>query len=79
MIVGFSLYLFLSLSLSQVRGAFTERKDQHTSWWLDALYHIEQNKDSSSALIQKIEESLSRNLNKKSRTSAWLVMVQLWF
>ncbi|KAI3458420.1 hypothetical protein Pfo_015083 [Paulownia fortunei] len=54
----------------QVCDSFIERKKQHTTWWLDALHHIEQNKDSSNALIQKIGEALSGNLNKKSRISA---------
>lgn len=49
----------------------------HTTWWLDALHHIEQNKDLSSLLIQKIGEALSGNSNKKSRIPAWLVMVSL--
>ncbi|KAL7107476.1 hypothetical protein ACP275_06G057200 [Erythranthe tilingii] len=57
-------------SYEQVCGAFTERKNQDTTWWLDALYHIEQNQDSSSSLIQKIGKALSGNLNKKSRISA---------
>lgn len=57
-------------SYEQVCEAFTKRKHMHTTWWLDALHHIEQNKDLSSLLIQKIGEALSGNLNKKSRIPA---------
>ncbi|KAG8380997.1 hypothetical protein BUALT_Bualt06G0075000 [Buddleja alternifolia] len=58
-------------SYEQVCDGFMKRKNQHTTWWLQALDHIEQNKDSSSVLIQKIGEALSGNLNKRSRISAW--------
>ncbi|GFP89386.1 E3 ubiquitin-protein ligase shprh [Phtheirospermum japonicum] len=54
----------------QIHDAFFERKNQHTTWWLDALHHIEQNEDSSNTLLQKIGESLSGNLNKRSRIPA---------
>ncbi|CAA0813112.1 Unknown protein [Striga hermonthica] len=51
----------------QVHDYLTERENQRATWWLDALHHIEQDKDSSNALIQKIGESLSSNLDKRSR------------
>ncbi|PIN24826.1 DEAD box-containing helicase-like transcription factor/DNA repair protein [Handroanthus impetiginosus] len=57
-------------SYEQVCDAFLKRKNQHTTWWLEALHQIEQNKDSSDVLIQKIGEALSGNLNKKSRIPA---------
>ncbi|KAL0298265.1 UNVERIFIED_CONTAM: E3 ubiquitin-protein ligase SHPRH [Sesamum radiatum] len=57
-------------SYEQVCDAFIKRKNLHTTWWLDALHFIEQNKDSSSVLIQKLGEALSGNLNKKSRIPA---------
>ncbi|KAG6402018.1 hypothetical protein SASPL_138887 [Salvia splendens] len=57
-------------SYEQVYEAFKKRKHQHATWWLDALHHIEQNKDLSSMLTQKIGEALSGNLNKKSRIPA---------
>ncbi|KAL2227323.1 UNVERIFIED_CONTAM: E3 ubiquitin-protein ligase SHPRH [Sesamum indicum] len=53
-----------------VCDAFIKRKNLHTTWWLDALHYIEQNKDSSSVLIQKLGEALSGNWNKKSRIPA---------
>ncbi|CAK9136717.1 unnamed protein product [Ilex paraguariensis] len=52
----------------QVCSAFSDRKNQHTTWWLETLHHIEQNKNSSSELIRKIEEAVSGTLNT-SRTS----------
>ncbi|XP_052201128.1 uncharacterized protein LOC127807364 isoform X2 [Diospyros lotus] len=51
----------------QVCKAFDDRKNQDI-WWLEALHHIEQNKDSSSELIRKIGEAISSKLNV-SRTS----------
>ncbi|XP_059666858.1 uncharacterized protein LOC132312497 isoform X2 [Cornus florida] len=55
-------------SHEQVSNALTERKNQHTAWWFETLHDIEQNKDSSSELIRKIEEAVSGTLNI-SRTS----------
>ncbi|GER46593.1 SNF2 domain-containing protein [Striga asiatica] len=63
----------------QVHDYLTERENQNATWWLDALHHIEQDKDSSNALIQKIGESLSSNLDKRSRIPSWLVMAAFWF
>ncbi|KAK4433468.1 E3 ubiquitin-protein ligase SHPRH, partial [Sesamum alatum] len=57
-------------SYEQVCDACIKRKNLHTTWWLDALHYVEQNNDSSSALIQKLGEALSGNLNKKSRIPA---------
>ncbi|KAL8539428.1 hypothetical protein ACS0TY_001155 [Phlomoides rotata] len=54
----------------QVCEALIKRKNHHMSWWLDALHHIEQDKDSSTALTQKIGEALSGNLNRKTRIPA---------
>ncbi|KAK6155990.1 hypothetical protein DH2020_010238 [Rehmannia glutinosa] len=62
----------------QVCDAFMQRKIQDTTWWLDALHHIEQNKDSSNMLIQKIGESLSGNLNKKSRIPASITTLKYY-
>ncbi|KAJ6297117.1 hypothetical protein OIU78_022778 [Salix suchowensis] len=55
-------------SYTQVCNAFGERKNLHTVWWLDALNHAEQNKDSTVELIRKIEEAVSGTLNN-SRSS----------
>ncbi|XP_051143623.1 uncharacterized protein LOC127260028 isoform X2 [Andrographis paniculata] len=65
----------LSAAQQEFRKSFDQvcdirRKNQNATWWLDALHHIEQDKDSSSLLIQKIGEALSGNLNKKSRIPA---------
>ncbi|CAL5322829.1 unnamed protein product [Camellia sinensis] len=46
----------------QVCNAFSNRKNQHTVWWLEALHHIEQDKDSSSELIRKIGEAVSNTM-----------------
>ncbi|KAL6530383.1 hypothetical protein OROHE_014736 [Orobanche hederae] len=54
----------------QVGDSLIERKNQHTAWWLDALHLIEQNKDLSNTLIEKIGESLYGNLNRNSRIPA---------
>ncbi|KAL3653381.1 hypothetical protein CASFOL_003062 [Castilleja foliolosa] len=54
----------------QIHDAFIKRNNLNSTWWLDALHHIEQNEDTSNALIQKIGESLSGNLNKRSRIPA---------
>ncbi|KAK9283240.1 hypothetical protein L1049_011476 [Liquidambar formosana] len=43
----------------QVCNALNDRRDQHSVWWLDALHHIEKNKDSSSELIRKIGDAVS--------------------
>ncbi|XP_073129793.1 uncharacterized protein [Henckelia pumila] len=59
-------------SHEQLCDAFRDRKNQDTTWWLEALHHIEQNKDLASELIRKIGESLSTDASKKSRSSAWL-------
>ncbi|XP_059300867.1 uncharacterized protein LOC132053054 isoform X3 [Lycium ferocissimum] len=50
-------------SYDQVCNAFSDRKNQYTAWWLEALHHIEQNKDSSNELIRKIGEAVSGTLN----------------
>ncbi|PHT52525.1 hypothetical protein CQW23_06987 [Capsicum baccatum] len=50
-------------SYDQVCNAFSDRKNQYTAWWLEALHHIEQNKDSSNELIRKIGETVSGTLN----------------
>ncbi|KAJ7965163.1 E3 ubiquitin-protein ligase SHPRH [Quillaja saponaria] len=55
-------------SYMQVSNAFNDRENQHTAWWLEALQHAEQNKDFSSELIRKIEESLSV-ISSKSKSS----------
>ncbi|XP_027104125.1 uncharacterized protein [Coffea arabica] len=55
-------------SYEQVSIEFSNRKSQHMTWWLDALHHLEQNKDTSSELIRKIGEALSVTLST-SRTS----------
>ncbi|KAA8533961.1 hypothetical protein F0562_031478 [Nyssa sinensis] len=55
-------------SYAQVCNAFSNRKNQQTVWWLEALHDIEQNMDSSSELIRKIGEAVSGTLNI-SRTS----------
>ncbi|XP_058207401.1 uncharacterized protein LOC131320657 isoform X5 [Rhododendron vialii] len=53
---------------AQVCNAFSDRKNQHAVWWLEALHLIEQNTDSSSELVTKIGEAVSGTLNA-SRTS----------
>lgn len=50
-------------SYDQVCNAISDRKNQHTAWWMEALHHIEQNKDSSNELIRKIGEAVSGILN----------------
>nr|GLL21004.1 E3 ubiquitin-protein ligase SHPRH isoform X1 [Ipomoea trifida] len=59
-------------SFEQVCNAFTDRKNQHTAWWLESLHHIEQNKDLSSELIRKIGEAVSgtMNTNRASRIAS---------
>lgn len=56
----------------QVCDTLRERKDRKMIWWLDALHHIEQNTDSSSEFIKKIEEAVSSTLNvsRMSRISS---------
>ncbi|PON48604.1 Cdk-activating kinase assembly factor [Trema orientale] len=56
-------------SYGQVCSAISERKNQNTAWWLEALIYAEQNKDFSGELIRKIEEAISGSLNnsKSSR------------
>ena len=63
--------------LLKVCNAFGERKNLHTVWWLDALNHAEQNKDSTGELIRKIEEAVSGTLNnsRSSRIASRLVIV----
>lgn len=67
----FSFILYL-----KVCNAFSDRKNQYTAWWLEALHHIEQNKDSSNELIRKIGEAVSGTLNtsRASKVASWLVM-----
>ncbi|XP_024025293.1 E3 ubiquitin-protein ligase SHPRH isoform X2 [Morus notabilis] len=55
-------------SYMQVCSAISERKNQHTAWWMEALLNAEENKDCSSELIRKIEEAIAGNLNT-SRSS----------
>ncbi|KAL6980869.1 RING-type E3 ubiquitin transferase, partial [Sarracenia purpurea var. burkii] len=55
-------------SHGQVCKAFSGRKNHHTVWWLEALHYIEQDTDSSSELVRKIEEAVSSTLNV-SRTT----------
>nr|TKR79520.1 hypothetical protein D5086_0000271540 [Populus alba] len=55
-------------SYTQVCDAFCERKNLHTVWWLDALNHALQNKDSTGEVIRKIEEAVSGTINN-SRSS----------
>ncbi|KAG6738627.1 hypothetical protein POTOM_058247 [Populus tomentosa] len=57
-----------SFGLKQDCNAFGERENLHTVWWLDALNHAEQNKDSTGELIRKIEEAVSGTLSN-SRSS----------
>lgn len=67
----FSCILYL-----KVCNAISDRKNQHTAWWMEALHHIEQNKDSSNELIRKIGEAVSGILNtsRASKVPSWLVM-----
>ncbi|KAF3613481.1 hypothetical protein FXO38_36222 [Capsicum annuum] len=62
-------------SYDQVCNAFSDRKNQYTAWWLEALHHIEQNKDSSNELIRKIGETVSGTLNtsRASKIASWLI------
>ncbi|XP_057989897.1 uncharacterized protein LOC110633932 isoform X2 [Hevea brasiliensis] len=55
-------------SYKQVCNAFSDRENQDTVWWLDALHHAELNNDFSRDLIRKIEEAVSGTLNN-SRSS----------
>ncbi|XP_047328470.1 E3 ubiquitin-protein ligase SHPRH isoform X2 [Impatiens glandulifera] len=55
-------------SYTQVSDAFNDRKNIDMVWWLEALDHIELNKDLESELIRKIGEAVSSSLNT-SRTS----------
>ncbi|XP_073020785.1 uncharacterized protein [Primulina eburnea] len=59
-------------SHEQLCDAFRGRKNQDTTWWLEALHHIEQNKDLANEFIRKIGETLSADASQKSRSSAWL-------
>lgn len=52
----------------QVSNACGNRRSEHTTWWLEALHHIEQNKEVAVELIRKIGEAVSGTLNA-SRTS----------
>uniref|UniRef100_A0A803NY48 E3 ubiquitin-protein ligase SHPRH n=1 Tax=Cannabis sativa TaxID=3483 RepID=A0A803NY48_CANSA len=55
-------------SFKQVCSGISERKNQRTDWWMEALIDAEQNKDFSFELIRKIEEAISGTLNN-SRSS----------
>ncbi|KAM7494701.1 hypothetical protein LguiB_029310 [Lonicera macranthoides] len=55
-------------SYGQISNALSDRRNQQTTWWLEALDHIEQNKDSSSELLRKMGETVSGTLNT-SRTT----------
>ncbi|XP_043697117.1 E3 ubiquitin-protein ligase SHPRH-like [Telopea speciosissima] len=56
-------------SYVQVCNLLSDRKNNNTNWWLEALLHIEQNKDSSNELIGKVGEAVCTTLNasKSSR------------
>lgn len=60
-------------SHAQVFNAFSDRKNQHAVWWLEALHHIEQNDDTSSELVRKIGEAVSSTLNvsRTSKIASW--------
>ncbi|KZV51925.1 snf2 histone linker phd ring helicase [Dorcoceras hygrometricum] len=58
-------------SHEQLCDAFRGRKNQDSTWWLDALYDIEQNKELANELMRKIGGALSAGAYKKSRSSAW--------
>ncbi|CAH9090614.1 unnamed protein product [Cuscuta epithymum] len=49
-------------SYEQVRNALLDKEDQHTTWWLEALHHIEKNKDLSVEFIRKTGEAVSGTL-----------------
>ncbi|XP_015575743.2 E3 ubiquitin-protein ligase SHPRH [Ricinus communis] len=55
-------------SYMQVCNAISDGENQHSAWWLNALYHAELNKDFKRDLIKKIEEAVSGTLNN-SRSS----------
>ncbi|XP_024639582.1 E3 ubiquitin-protein ligase SHPRH isoform X3 [Medicago truncatula] len=60
-------------SYMQVCNAYHDTStNQNTLWWLEALHHAEKDKDFSTELIRKIEESISGNSNnsKSSRLAA---------
>lgn len=50
----------------EVCNGFRKLKNQQTTWWLDALNQIEQNKDMSNELIRKIREAVADTLNTSS-------------
>lgn len=66
-----SLFHFL-----KVCDSLNDGKNQHSIWWLEALSHIEQNKDASGELIKKIGDAVSGPLNnaRSSRIDSWLVI-----
>nr|XP_043631781.1 E3 ubiquitin-protein ligase SHPRH [Erigeron canadensis] len=59
-------------SYELVGNAHNDRRDQHTTWWAEALHLIEQNKDFSSDFIRKVGDAVSGTLNtsKTSRLAA---------
>ncbi|XP_043816929.1 uncharacterized protein LOC110625034 isoform X2 [Manihot esculenta] len=50
-------------SYRQVCNAFSDRENQDTAWWLDALHHAELNNEFSRDLMRKIEEAVLGTLN----------------
>ncbi|KAG9149766.1 hypothetical protein Leryth_021853 [Lithospermum erythrorhizon] len=59
-------------SYGQVCSGFSERKNLNTTWWLEALQHIEQDKDLPGELTRKIVEAVSGTLttSRKSRIAS---------
>ncbi|OWM87325.1 hypothetical protein CDL15_Pgr022436 [Punica granatum] len=55
-------------SYEQVCDAFTDMKNQHSVWWLEALHHVEQSKDSANEFMAKITETVLGS-SKNSRPS----------
>ncbi|CAL9236377.1 unnamed protein product [Arabidopsis halleri] len=57
-------------SYNQVSESLSNMGKQRSVWWLDALQLAEQNKDFSSELTRKIEETLHGSLNNSSSSRA---------
>ncbi|KAI3800036.1 hypothetical protein L1987_35343 [Smallanthus sonchifolius] len=55
-------------SYELVCNALNDKRNQHTAWWAESLQFVEQDKDSSTDFIRKIEDAVSGTLNT-SRTS----------
>lgn len=60
----------------KVCNAFSDRENQDTAWWLDALHHAELNNEFSRDLMRKIEEAVLGTLNnaRSSRIASRLVI-----